>query len=275
VKLKQKLFILCLAIVCSYLPTFGVFLLAEGDSIAAWNALEDEVNKNEITPSLPKEGVNNCLLLNGLNVGAPLEAFQTPDPLEPMNRTLFVFNQNVAILLVRKIGKVYELLVPDFFRKGISNMAEHLSFPIRFFNNLLQGKIWSALKEAGRFMVNAAFGIGGLFDMSTAMSFEAPPKEGFGQTLGHWGVGSGVYLVVPFVGPSNTRDFVGYLGDMVLDPLFWLRTVVPGLRTFMQFNELHVDDKGKRYLRVSEIVPDAYFEQKTLQDLLSTALACQ
>ncbi len=257
--MKQKLLNFSLALFCSYLPSGSIYSFA--DESTNEHPAQDEINR--------------CLLLNGLNVGAPLDAFQTSDPLEPMNRALFEFNETVAIILVRKIGKAYEMLVPDYMRKGISTMAEHLTFPARFLNNLLQGKIWSALKEAGRFIVNAAFGIGGLFDMSTAIDFEAPPKEGLGQTLGHWGVGPGVYVVVPFVGPSNVRDFVGYVGDMALDPLFWLRAVVPGLRTFMTFNELHVDDKGKSYLRLSEIIPDAYFDQKTLQDLLTTSLACQ
>lgn len=228
-----------------------------------------------ICQSFASEETEKCLLLNGITVGAPLEAFQTPDPLEPMNRVFFDFNKGVAIVIVRKIGAVYELLVPEPARKGISNLAEHLNFPIRFINNLLQGKVLNAFKEAGRFLVNAAFGLGGLFDTSTAIELEAPPKEGFGQTLGYWGVGSGIYIMVPLVGPSNARELVGYFGDMVTDPLFWLRAFAPGARIFMTFNEYHVDDKGKRMLRLSEIIPDAYYDQKTLQDLLTTALACQ
>ncbi len=41
--------------------------------------------------------------------------------------------------------------------------------------------------------------------------------ERVGQTLGVWGVPSGPYLVLPFLGPSTVRDTVGLPVDMAAD----------------------------------------------------------
>lgn len=221
------------------------------------------------------EQINQCLLLHNIKPGAPLDTFGSSDPLEGFNRIMFEANQKIMVAMVRKVGTAYEMILPDFWRERISDVATNISMPARFINNMLQGKFSNAFKEVGRFLINVSLGIGGLFDSSTFFGIEAPPKEDFGQTLGHWGVGPGIYLVIPFLGNTNARDLVGFLAEIAMDPLYHLQAVMPGLRIFATYNELMVNDKGRRYLRVSEIVPDAYYEQKTIHDILRAALSCQ
>ncbi len=258
------------------------FLIAYAPCVVVMSSEYNITGENPSTssrdfPKLPKtiDEINQCLLLNKLTPGTPLDTFATKDPLEAFNRMMFAANQKILIAMVRKAGAVYEILVPDFWRERISDAANNISMPARFLNNLMQGKFLNAAKEVGRFLINVSLGIGGLFDSSTFFGFEAPPREDLGQTLGYWGVGPGAYLVIPFVGNTNVRDFLGFIGEMAMDPLFHLRTVIPGLRVFVTYNELMTGDKGKRYLRMSEIVPDPYYEQKTLHDILRVALSCQ
>ncbi len=273
----KSLLIIFLAIVCAYVPTMGIYVLAEGDSMAPWKKLHEERLKQKDAPVKSENEITSCMLANGVQVDSPLEAFSTSDPIEPFNRAMFDVHTNVSSFMIKKVGAAYEMIVPEFIRNRLYEFSENISMPIRFINNLLQGKILNAFKEVGRFLINTALGLGGLFDTSSSryIDLKAPPKEDFSQTLGHWGVGAGIYMVVPLIGPTNARDFVGYIGNMLLDPLTYFRDVVPGMRAFLTFNELMVGDKGRRYVRSTEIVSDAYHQQKTLQDLLSTALACQ
>lgn len=255
------------------LPTFFPLAYVPALTIGSDNP---STSTNDI-PRVPKtmEEINQCLLLHNIKPGSPLDSFGSKDPLEAFNRIMFQANQKLLIAMVRKVGAAYELILPDFWRERISDVATNISMPARFINNMLQGKFTNALKEVGRFLINVSLGIGGLFDSSTFFGIEAPPKEDFGQTLGHWGVGTGVYLVIPFIGNTNLRDFAGFMAEIAMDPLFHLQTVVPGMRIFVTYNELMTGDKGRRYLRMSEIIPDAYYEQKTLHDILRVALSCQ
>lgn len=96
--------------------------------------------------------------------------------------------------------------------------------PVRFVNNVLQGKIPQAVVELGRFIVNTTAGMGGFIDITKRNKVLVPmdPQGAdFGQTLAHWGVGEGIYLVWPVFGPSTVRDTVGSIGDLAASPLWW------------------------------------------------------
>ena len=84
-----------------------------------------------------------------------------------------------------------------------------------FLHSLLQLKPRSMGITLGRLLVNSSLGIGGLFDPASQMGL-VHRREDFGQTLGHWGVGNGPYMVLPLFGPSNARDTSGMLGDYAL-----------------------------------------------------------
>jgi len=144
------------------------------------------------------------------------------DPWERLNHTTFRFNDSLTIHAVKPIAHGYEHIVPQTVRTSLSNFFDNLDFPIRFGNDVLQGRFVRSGQEAGKFLVNSTVGVGGLFRISDHVSSLADvPPEDFGLTLGHWGVSTGPYLVVPLLGPTTVRDLTGYAGDFALNPLNW------------------------------------------------------
>lgn len=145
------------------------------------------------------------------------------DPLEPLNRFIFQFNEVFQVWLLRPMSEFYEGLVPPPIREGVGNMLDNVTAPVVLVNDLLQGERDRAATTAQRFVINSTYGIGGFFDRAEEMGY-AEHDEDFGQTLAVWGVGEGFYLVLPFFGPSNPRDAVGdLLVDSYFDPLgLWL-----------------------------------------------------
>lgn len=140
------------------------------------------------------------------------------DPLSGYNRVMTSFNDVLFINVLNPVAKGYANVVPKPVRSGISNVFDNLLFPIRFTNNLLQLKFKNASEELGRFVINSTFGVFGIFDPAEySFGLEAHPED-FGQTLGHYGVGSGFHIVLPVLGPSNLRDMFGLVPDYILDP---------------------------------------------------------
>ncbi len=140
------------------------------------------------------------------------------DPLEPVNRLIFGFNEIVHQNLLGPVADIYNRNLPQTMRTGVSNFLTNLSSPVTFANNLLQGDFFTALDIVVRFLVNSTVGIGGIADVVSEVDGK-PRDEDFGQTLGVWGVGEGLYLVLPVFGPSNPRDLVGkFFVDPYFDP---------------------------------------------------------
>jgi phospholipid-binding lipoprotein MlaA len=139
------------------------------------------------------------------------------DPLEPLNRKIFAFNQFVDHLLFRPAAKTYVTVLPDDARRGIHNVLDNMKEPTLFFNNVLQGEFKRAEITLGRFLVNTTVGFGGLVDVMTLSGVERQPAD-FGQTLYVWGAPSGPYLILPILGPSNPRDAIGGGVDSYADP---------------------------------------------------------
>jgi phospholipid-binding lipoprotein MlaA len=99
---------------------------------------------------------------------------------------------------------------------------DNLSSPVVFTNDVLQGEPERAGTTLARAIVNTSVGIGGLFEVAEGWGLPKH-REDFGQTLAVWGVGEGAYLIVPLLGPSNTRDLFGFGVDFIIDPLFHVR----------------------------------------------------
>jgi len=141
------------------------------------------------------------------------------DPLEPVNRVIFGFNEFVMSLLFRPVADLYNENLPAAFRAGVSNFLDNIATPVVVANQLLQGDPEAAVVSIARFMVNTTAGIGGLADVAAEAGVEGRDED-FGQTMGVWGVGEGFYLVLPIFGPSNPRDTVGkFLVDPYFDPI--------------------------------------------------------
>jgi len=142
---------------------------------------------------------------------------QANDPLEPLNRKTFAFNQIVDHALLRPVAQAYVFVVPRDARTAIHHVLDNMKEPTLFFNNVLQGEFRRAEITFERFLVNSTVGLGGMVDVMALSGIERQPAD-FGQTLYVWGVGSGPYLVLPILGPSNPRDAIGGGVDSYADP---------------------------------------------------------
>ena len=144
------------------------------------------------------------------------------DPLEGFNRGIYKFNDVADKAVIKPVATAYKYVTPTPVRTGVNNFFGNIGTFISTINNLLQFKFTNAFSEAGRFVINTTFGIGGLIDFAS-MDNIPKHKEDFGQTLGYWGVGNGAYLVLPIIGPSTLRDTAGLVVDtMAFDPISYL-----------------------------------------------------
>lgn len=134
-----------------------------------------------------------------------LELLRKQDPFERINRKTYKFNDVLDRAVTRPIARGYRAVVPVPVRKAISNFVANLEYPTVILNDALQGKLRDAADDALRFVMNSTIGIGGLADPATHFCLISHDED-FGQTLGHWGVPAGPYLVLPFLGPSDLRD---------------------------------------------------------------------
>lgn len=146
------------------------------------------------------------------------------DPLEPMNRVVYSFNDAVDKALISPVAEGYRAALPQFLRTGVANIFSNINDVLIALNNLLQGKFIDAISDVGRVVINSTAGIAGFFDVATHFGMEKH-NEDFGQTLGYWGVGDGPYLMLPLVGPSNLRDAVARVVDYRTDPITYVRSM--------------------------------------------------
>jgi phospholipid-binding lipoprotein MlaA len=140
------------------------------------------------------------------------------DPFESVNRKVFAFNDFVDTMFFKPAAKAYVAVMPNVVKKGVSNFFGNVGDAQSFVNSALQGKREKAGQDLSRVFVNTFFGFGGLYDLGTDLGYERGDED-YGQTLGHYGLSAGPYLVLPFMGPSSVRDAVGLLPNFVLDPV--------------------------------------------------------
>jgi phospholipid-binding lipoprotein MlaA len=143
---------------------------------------------------------------------------QLNDPLEPTNRAIFEFNDQLDTYFLRPVAQGYRAVVPKFGRARIADFLDNMKSPLYFANDLLQGDVGGASVTVERFLLNSTFGVGGIMDVAAPLGLPGH-KSDFGLTLGSWGLGEGPYLVLPLFGPSNPRDAVGLAVDSFGDPV--------------------------------------------------------
>lgn len=170
-------------------------------------------------------------LLTGLVSGcATTGGGSARDPLEPLNRAIFGFNETFDQVLMKPVAQGYRAVLPEMVRTGVTNFFSNLEDVWIGANNLLQGKPENALQDVMRVAINTVIGLGGLIDVASDAGLDKH-NEDFGQTLGRWGVGSGPYLVLPFLGASTLRDGIALVGvDTAVDPV-WNVNRVPTRNT--------------------------------------------
>ena len=143
--------------------------------------------------------------------------FNPDDPYEKSNRKVFEFNNKIDKLFLRPLTDFYDKATPEFAQTSITNFFANLDDIRISINNLLQGNVVESMSDITRFFINSIFGLGGFFDVASEIGLEKH-SEDFGQTLGKWGAKPGPYLMLPFLGPSTTRDAFTFVGDTALAP---------------------------------------------------------
>lgn len=151
-----------------------------------------------------------------------LSALQVSDPLERFNRRVYHFNYRFDQFVFLPVVDGYRRLTPRPIRRGVGNFFANLGEIPTIANSLLQLKGQRAMQSTARLLFNSILGVGGLWDPATKMGL-ARVKEDFGQTLGHYGVPPGPYLMLPLLGPSSLRDGGGLVADFSLQQrINWL-----------------------------------------------------
>jgi phospholipid-binding lipoprotein MlaA len=143
---------------------------------------------------------------------------QTNDPLEPLNRKIFTFNEYIDKILLKPAAQVYVVAIPKQARDAMRRALDNMKGPVIVINNVLQGQFNRAGQAATRMAVDTTIGVGGLFDPATRWGLDKQTGD-FGQTLFVWGLPEGPYLIVPVLGPSNPRDVIGTAVDSYGDPV--------------------------------------------------------
>ena len=144
------------------------------------------------------------------------------DPLEPVNRFFFEFNDRLYFWILKPVATGYANVVAEDIRMCVRDFFHNLLTPVRLVNNLLQGKVQNSGVELARFAINSTLGVAGLGDPAKTEFGLSPKDEDLGQTLGVYGAGEGFYICWPILGPSSLRDTVGLVGDSFLNPISYL-----------------------------------------------------
>ncbi len=197
------------------------------------------------------------------------EDIDVHDPFEGFNRGVFWFNDKLYFYFLKPIAKVLRFL-PETGRIGIKNFFSNLAMPVRASNALLQLKFEDAGIEIVRFIVNSTLGIGGLGDYAKHHFGLQKKNEDFGQTLGHWGVGPGPFLVLPVLGSSNIRDGIGLIPDAYISPTRWLLSdgdlaIAAGLWTLEATNKLSLDKDTYEAIKKEQLDPYAFMRDAFMQ----------
>lgn len=139
------------------------------------------------------------------------------DPLEPLNRAIYRFNYVADGLVLRPAASIYRGVLPEQGQTMVSNALVNLYTPVTFFNSVLQADPHNSFAALWRFLLNSTFGVLGLFDFASETGLTMRTAD-FGQTLAIYGAGTGPYIVLPIIGPSNGRDAVGRVADAFINP---------------------------------------------------------
>ena len=192
------------------------------------------------------------------------------DPLEPVNRVFFWFNDKLYFWALKPVATGYEKVVPRGLRISVRNFFSNLGMPIRAVNCLLQGKIKGFGRELTRFLVNSTIGVAGFGDPAKKTFNIDRKDEDLGQTLGFFGLGPGIYIDWPVLGPSSVRGTVGLVGDGFLNPLNYIVDPTKynmAIKGYEQVNKTSLTIGDYEYLKKAALDPyvsvrDAYHQYR-------------
>ncbi len=178
------------------------------------------------------------------------------DPLEGYNRVMHAFNDTVDENVLKPVSQGYDTIMPTPIRHGVNNFFNNLNDITVIINDILQFKFTQAFEDTSRFAINSTVGLIGFIDVATDLGYKKNDED-FGQTLGAWGTGTGPYLVLPFLGPSNTRDTLGLVGDYFSDPV----TYVTGPDARNPLIAVRVIDDRADLLKAEKVLDEAAIDE--------------
>jgi phospholipid-binding lipoprotein MlaA len=211
--------------------------------------------------------IAGIIILAGCASQQTIEQGNVMDPLEPVNRSIYRFNEVADKYVARPVAKGYQFITPAIFRKGVTNFFDNLSYPVDIINAALQGKFKQAGLDTSRLIINTTIGVFGIMDPATDVGL-VKHDEDFGQTLGIWGVPEGPYIMVPFFGPRTIRSGVGDLADIYVNPQFLLfsSSVQTKLNIFWLVHRrsrlIGIDKEIQRAFDPYAFVRDAYLQNR-------------
>jgi len=153
------------------------------------------------------------LVLLALQGCATVKSADARDPWEPMNRSIYQFNDAIDTVALKPAAQLYVQVLPGMVRTGVSNFMGNLGDVWSMANSAMQLKGQATVETFMRINVNTFMGLGGILDVASEMGIEKR-REDFGQTLGYWGIQPGPYVVLPLFGPSTLRDALAFPVDM-------------------------------------------------------------
>jgi phospholipid-binding lipoprotein MlaA len=179
------------------------------------------------------------------------------DPLEPMNRKIFAFNDKFDRYLAKPVAQQYDRFTPRPLKTMITNFFANIGDIPNTISVFLQGRVSDGFQMVMRLATNTVFGIGGVFDVATPAGLTRRNTD-FGLTLGTWGFRSGPYLVLPLFGPSSIRDGIGFGVDMRINPISYMDV---SLRNSLY--GLDFADTRARYLGATQLLEEAALDKYT------------
>ena len=161
------------------------------------------------------------------------------DPLEPVNRAMFKFNDKLYFWVLKPVSRGYRFVLPKRVRTHIGNFFSNIATPVRLINCVLQGKAKGVVTEPTRFVLNTTIGIVGLFDPAQSL-FDLEEQEAeLDQTLCLYGMGPIMYINWPLLGASSLRGTIGFIGDTACDPATYVLSplINIGIAAYEEVNE--------------------------------------
>lgn len=178
------------------------------------------------------------------------------DPLEPINRKVFTFNDTVDRIAVRPVAETYQKVVPQPVQASVGNFFGNINDVPTGINNLLQARYADSASDVARVFVNTTVGVAGIFDVASSWGL-AKHDQDFGQTLGRWGTPSGPYVVLPLLGSTTMRDALAMALDFEMDP--WGRIYPIPLRNIGA--AIRIVDYRAYNLNASSLIEDAALDK--------------
>lgn len=187
------------------------------------------------------------------------------DPLQPLNRKIFLFNNKIDQYLLLPVARRYKEYAPAPLKVGVSNFFSNLGEPWNAVNHLLQGQPKSSYRSLGRFTLNTFTSLGLADPAATSFGINREDQD-FGLTLGKWGLKSGPFLMLPAFGPSTLRDGAGRIADMYGRPqhyadqnsAYWIGTSLNLVNTRAGFVGVENLVQGDQYA----LIRDLYLQRR-------------